>query len=180
MKELIGVDLDAEVLRDAFALAEVGAKSRVIVALTRLKPVLATKLYVHVNGRSAQPGQHPDSFTRFVRTIHQHFHSNYLYNIFEALQELGLPDSQVVLQAYRSYREQFKSSPKLFDVNEAYSLFALLRQPDVVKDCCDECNTAYFLEPFELALGSATCPCCRMVKRRQEVGPGESRQSVVA
>lgn len=179
-RDSLGAEFDPELTADAISLAAAGAKPRVISALTRIKLSSASKIFAKVQGHSASPGQYADSFLRFVRTRHQHFHANYLYNIFSDLKQLGLSDAQVLLQANASYRDQFAGVGRTFDINEQFCLWTLLRNPDLTQSTCRDCGTRYFLAPFELAEDSATCPFCRMSKLKSEAGAGESKQLVSA
>jgi hypothetical protein len=156
--KLQGAEARAEQLAIAVALADLGARPRVIALLAGVVEKDARSIYTERNGKAASPGALPYSADAILKNDAQRLHAAMLLGKYVQLKNLQLRHVDAFIKSYAWYDvqfgrdvisiDQFDHLVKLFAMNNAN----LLR--------CESCESLMFVTKP----GLCKCPVCKKLK----------------
>lgn len=156
--KLEGAEARAEQLAIAVALADLGARPRVITHLAGVGEKDARSIYTERNGKAASPGALPYSADAILKNDSQRLHAAMLLSKYVQLKKLNLRHVDSFIKSFKWYDaqfgrdvisiDQFDHLVKLFDIKRAH----LIR--------CEACDSLMFVTKP----GLCKCPVCKKLK----------------
>lgn len=144
-------------------LAELGARTHTIIALTDLSERKVKEIIKDVTGKSPAPGRTLKTLDGYVKTRTHRLHISVLVGIYMHGKSLGLNSAAALMHAYSDYKTRFASfaSGRLFiDFDHAYQLTQAVEKGKTHGLLvCSDCNCRIFHDKSELK-DNSTCPVC--------------------
>jgi flagellar transcriptional activator FlhC len=135
----------------AVALIQLGARLQVLESETDLSYERLLRLYKEVAGRSPSKGQLPFSTDWFL-TWQPNIHASLFQNIYQYLSKVSaLEDIDVVMKAFRLYREQMTSlvMEPMLSLTRAWRLVKFVDNNMLTMTRCSKCGGHFVTEPYE-------------------------------
>ncbi|MFO7189742.1 MAG: flagellar transcriptional regulator FlhC [Pseudomonadota bacterium] len=157
---------EARDIQLAKELIELGARLQVLEAETRLSREKLLRLYKEIQGKSPPKGMLPFS-TDWFMTWQPNIHASLFMSIYRYIDKsMELEQIEVVLKAYRLYREHIKAHgmEEVLSITRAWRLVKFFDAGMLTTTACRGCGGQFVVHTFELT-DDYVCGLCNVPSR---------------
>jgi hypothetical protein len=156
--KLEGAEARAEQLAIAVALADLGARPRVITHLAGVADKDAKLIYTERNGKAASPGALPYSADAILKNDSQRLHAAILVGKYAQLRKLALRHVDAFIKSYAWYDAQFGRDVISIDQFDHLVKLTELKRAHLLR--CEACESLMFVTKP----GLCKCSACKKLK----------------
>lgn len=140
---------------EAVHLVQLGARAPLVYQLSSLTKKVVNGLYPVLTGKSSPPGQVPFTDTWYVKSNHRMLHANFVWRLFQCLEQIERSAASVLIHVYEAYLEIMEAP--ILTLTRAFFVPRLVTINAWYEQTCDHCGMSY-IGPLDT--NGLICPAC--------------------